>query len=540
MKNDNKLNNDKEIIYNFHINTEIFNPLSSDIQYTKILNKKKIRKIALGSSHSIILTESGVLYSFGKNDYLQLGINNVNKTNSYLDEPVIITDLLNYRVTDISAGDNHNIAFAFNRNNSYSNEVDNNSYENSFDKQVIFVWGNNSHQQCGLNKVEQCTTPVILSLANIAVLNIAENFLPFKISSFSVIKSVNCYGNLTTINFGSLIYLIGELPSYLKSSSHQSILTINEFSFDEYIFTKDCFITTCLNKKMLFFLNNEDYKFYNKKEVPFVKNISKDKSIVKLIEPLKLSKKIKLSSAYLDEISTNNEKFINKIILDLDSKVISIDNRISIEETEKKEFMLLSILKISSHETKYEVILNLAHFNDFIIKESKSNDNDTSTVSTKDSHISLNTEPLEELKNYISMIGLSIPDNDNLENNFFSSSGFRPSNLPKKSKDEEEYHKKLVEENRRLYLSYLKEKQENIKKEETNYKETKKKDFDQAKIWETEIIPLWFKKKRDNEIKKYFYDGIPPFLRSRIWLMCIGNNFSITKDYYDIEVVNSM
>ena len=56
-------------------------------------------------------------------------------------------------------------------------------------------------------------------------------------------------------------------------------------------------------------------------------------------------------------------------------------------------------------------------------------------------------------------------------------------------------------------------------------------------VWENEILPNWFKKKRDyNYIKKYFYEGIPTSLGGRVWLLCIGNNFSITPEYYEIEV----
>ena len=56
-------------------------------------------------------------------------------------------------------------------------------------------------------------------------------------------------------------------------------------------------------------------------------------------------------------------------------------------------------------------------------------------------------------------------------------------------------------------------------------------------VWETDILPNWFKKKNDyNYLKKYFYEGIPTNLRGRIWLRCIGNSFSINTDYYEIEV----
>ena len=33
--------------------------------------------------------------------------------------------------------------------------------------------------------------------------------------------------------------------------------------------------------------------------------------------------------------------------------------------------------------------------------------------------------------------------------------------------------------------------------------------------------------------------GLPPTVRGRIWMLCLGNRFSITKEYYQIQVNNS-
>ena len=195
------------------------------------MNKKKIKKIALGVSHSIILTESGVLYSFGNNEYLQLGVNN---SNIKIEEPLIVTDLLNYRILDISSGDNHNVALGLNRNNSYSNELESYNNDANFDKQIIFVWGSNEYNQCGQLKKEKFTSPVKLDLANIAVLNIAEVHLPFKIINYSKIKSVKCFKNVSSLNFGDLIYFTGQLPKYFQSASHQLILSIKDYQFDDF------------------------------------------------------------------------------------------------------------------------------------------------------------------------------------------------------------------------------------------------------------------------------------------------------------------
>ena len=48
------------------------------------------------------------------------------------------------------------------------------------------------------------------------------------------------------------------------------------------------------------------------------------------------------------------------------------------------------------------------------------------------------------------------------------------------------------------------------------------------------------KMKNSKNIKKYFYEGIPTSTRGKIWALCIGNKFSITKEYYDIEANKSI
>ena len=61
-----------------------------------------------------------------------------------------------------------------------------------------------------------------------------------------------------------------------------------------------------------------------------------------------------------------------------------------------------------------------------------------------------------ELKDYIEIVAPS--DTQTIES-MTNKLTFRPKNLPKKSKEEEEYHRRLVEENKKLYLESIKQKQ---------------------------------------------------------------------------------
>ena len=146
----------------------------------------------------------------------------------------------------------------------------------------------------------------------------------------------------------------------------------------------------------------------------------------------------------------------------------------------------------------------------------------------KDQYKSLNTTSdlseasLSELRNYISLLGISFTSSYN-----DSDLSFRPNNLPKKTKEEENLHRKMVLQNRQLYFNILKKKKE---MEEANIKVLEEKHNQQklrAEFWNTKIL-------------KYFYEGIPNSTRGKIWGLCIGNKFSITKEYYDIEANKSI
>ena len=141
-----------------------------------------------------------------------------------------------------------------------------------------------------------------------------------------------------------------------------------------------------------------------------------------------------------------------------------------------------------------------------------------------------------ELKNFIEIVA---PSNSQTIETVTNQLSFRPKNLPKKSKEEEEYHRKLVEENRKLYLESLNKK--HIKEMEYKKRLEKKLIRQQklAKVWQNEIIPNWIEKKKDKKIYEYFYICLPQSVRGTIWMLCLGNRFSVTKEYYEIQVNSS-
>ena len=96
-----------------------------------------------------------------------------------------------------------------------------------------------------------------------------------------------------------------------------------------------------------------------------------------------------------------------------------------------------------------------------------------------------------------------------------------------------------MNENRQRYLKNVKLKQE-LEKEHLKHLEIKhEKEGKRANFWLNEIIPNWTEKRKDKKIKEYFYMGLPDTVRGRVWMLCLGNRFSITKEYYEIQVKNS-
>jgi alpha-tubulin suppressor-like RCC1 family protein len=72
-------------------------------------NQELINKIACGKSHVLALTESGKVFSWGKNDKGQLGIG---QSYSEAERPTLIQFDKGIEIIDIFAGDSRSIAVA--------------------------------------------------------------------------------------------------------------------------------------------------------------------------------------------------------------------------------------------------------------------------------------------------------------------------------------------------------------------------------------------------------------------------------------------
>ena len=231
----------------------------------------------------------------------------------------------------------------------------------------------------------------------------------------------------------------------------------------------------------------------------------------------------------------NLNNFINnckgkKLYNNSDSKA---QKKLFEEEEEDNERILTNNTK-SSQQRNITPINNkfktISFQNDLTFEELKKEQNKALMINAD-----ITEDTLTELRSYISLLDISFSSSYNDSN-----LSFRPKNLPPKSKEEEDFHKQLVLQNRKMYINVLKQKQELEKinmynLEQKHYQEKKK-----AEIWINKIIPNWSKMKNNKNIKKYFFEGIPNIIRGKIWSLYIGNKFSITKEYYDIEAKKSI
>lgn len=106
-----------------------------------ILVGKHIAAVQCGSNHTLALTKTGQVFAWGRNNYGQIGIGN--NTNQLI--PTKITDLEPNYVTMIACGSSHSLALTSDGN--------------------LYAWGNNSFGQLGIGNCTHQTVPIQVKTA---------------------------------------------------------------------------------------------------------------------------------------------------------------------------------------------------------------------------------------------------------------------------------------------------------------------------------------------------------------------------------------
>ena len=493
-----------------------------------ILQKKKIKSVSCGINSSIFLTYGGMVY-----------VNNDQEKESQK----LMNDLLEYNISQVYAGGNHFFCKGKKRNQLNNDNVN-----------LIFSWGNNTCGQCGLDSDEYAyiNIPYII-FKNISIKDISLG------NNHSIIMTNNC----EVILFGDNKYFqcCNENKNIQKLVESKNALPLTNVSFYttpiDYLMKNDEIMDKIKAK------GDSSLLITNKRSIILKGRISEGKERVY---------KLKRNNNIMKDDDIDNNQVMNKGLYSfggdnfflyisndlLTEKYYEINNSINNgNNTYKGSLKKIKLFNNDIDNNIESKTLNLKEDSKKLLNHSKYDDtispyiNKYKTISfqedltfeelKKDQYKSLNTTSdlseasLSELRNYISLLGISFTSSYN-----DSDLSFRPTNLPKKTKEEENLHRKMVFQNRQLYFNILKKKKE---MEEANIKELEEKHHQQklrAEFWNTKILPNWSKMKNNKNIKKYFYEGIPNSTRGKIWGLCIGNKFSITKEYYDIEANKSI
>ena len=507
--------NKNEILYSNYLSNENNNNEIITI-LPGIIQKKKIKSISCGINSTLFLTYGGMVYS----NY------DKNKENQKL-----ITDLLEYNIDQIYSGAQHYFCVGQKRNISEGGSI-------------VFSWGNNTLSQCGFDsQINNIENPkMIFKNIFIKEISLGNNHSMILTSNGEVLmfgdnqnnqcspenkKFIKLIENDDIIPITEINYYISPIDYLVKNN--EKIIKIEAKNDSSMIITdkKSIIFRGKIfdGKEKIFKLHNNNNEHNSNNNLLYCFGGDNFFLTLNNNDNNNLYTEIKNSNNYI----INNYKKI-KLYNNSDNKA----QKKSFNEEEEDEAILSSNTKTFQQRSitpinnnKYKTI---SFQNDLTFEELKKEQNKALMTNAD-----ISEDTLTELRSYISLLGISFSSSYNDSN-----LSFRPKNLPPKSKEEENLHKQLVLQNRQMYINVLKQKQELEKMNLLNLEQKHKQEKIKAEFWTNKIIPNWSKMKNNKNIKKYFFEGIPNMIRGKIWSLCIGNKFSITKEYYDIEAKKSI
>ncbi|XP_033882469.2 TBC1 domain family member 12-like isoform X3 [Acipenser ruthenus] len=110
----------------------------------------------------------------------------------------------------------------------------------------------------------------------------------------------------------------------------------------------------------------------------------------------------------------------------------------------------------------------------------------------------------------------------------------RPANLPAKSAEEALRH-------RHEYDSMVAEAKKREMKDAHKKKKIMKERYKQEEvianamvIWNSEILPNWEAMRNTRKVREFWWQGLPPSVRGKVWSLAVGNELNITHELYEI------
>lgn len=531
-----------------------------------IISKKYINKVVCGQNHSLFLTHSGMIFSSGNNDKGQLGIGDENST---VEEPVLINSLLDYKISDIFAGKNHNIVYGTVR-------TTNKSKSDNIKGEIIFGWGDNSYGQLGLNtKKKIFSSPTAINTFD----NINSENLPY------LDKEIVCVTggvNTTYVLFeGGFLYGFG--------SNENKQISLND---KEKIYFKPYLIT---------------YPFLKEKDAKIVDMMASANSMLTITDKncmiiqglITKGKIMTINIQYYGEdvipyISDSKLIFFyfNKVSKKIfDDKVEIYSPKVEIAPLPHKQ-IITKMNSVKLKENKSNSTLNTsmnsakANNNANIINDSPGNSSNSfyKRNMSKD-NIALKEKPKQKVPENSEIINQQKNNAKVNKNNVNNNKPEINSNIHKKAVSStivndryKDYKSESHDTNQQTTSKQNSGKESNIKKtqplksikkefetevsntlnrststifdelfkdlmfisplEKFRNKRFNKKIREDTSMYKS-LISNWNRYKKDPTIKNLFYNGIPVEYRNKLWLLLIKNKFCITKEYFEIQLAKA-
>lgn len=115
----------------------------------------------------------------------------------------------------------------------------------------------------------------------------------------------------------------------------------------------------------------------------------------------------------------------------------------------------------------------------------------------------------------------------------------RPSHLPAKNPEEEQRHFEQYEE----MIKGAKRKEVKIHKKQLKDLQIQLRHEDGIQMhlqtWQEEILPNWETMKSAKKTRELWWQGIPPSVRGRVWMLAIGNELNITPELFEIFLLRA-
>lgn len=115
----------------------------------------------------------------------------------------------------------------------------------------------------------------------------------------------------------------------------------------------------------------------------------------------------------------------------------------------------------------------------------------------------------------------------------------RPSYLPAKNPEEQQKHVQEYEE----MVRGAKKKELQVHKKQLKELEVRLRHEDDVQLhlhtWQEEILPNWETMKNNKKTRDLWWQGVPPSVRGRVWMLAIGNELNITPELFEIFLLRA-